>query len=58
MSRGLPGFGALFGLVVGLVFSAWPETHLQVAQDDLCILCTHGVSTRAKKRDSQEWDFS
>ena len=38
----------------------WPETHSQVAQADLCILCTHGGSTRAKKKtgawrcDSQE----
>ena len=31
------------------VVSAWPVTLLQAAQDDLCILCTHGVSTRAKK---------
>ena len=43
--------GLVVGFVVLLVFSTWPETHLQAAQDDLCILCTHGVSTRAKKSD-------
>ena len=47
------GFGAvclvllLFGLRV--VAPSWPETHSQVAQADLCILCTHGGSIRAKK---------
>ena len=30
-------------------FSFPGRRHSQVAQDDLCILCTHGVSTRAKK---------
>ena len=43
--------GLVVGFVVLLVFSTWPETHLQAAQDDLCILCTHGVSTRAKTSD-------
>ena len=56
MSRFLPGLGPVFVclvLVVGCLalfgVSAWPVTLLQVAQDDLCILCTHGVSIRAKK---------
>ena len=48
-----PALCCLFVLGVGcllcLVVSAWPVTLLQVAQDDLCILCTYGVSTRAKK---------
>ena len=36
-------------VVFGLFLISWPTTHLQVAQDDLCIFCAHGVSTRAKK---------
>ena len=39
---------------VSLVLSSWPVTQLYIAQDDLCNLCTHGVSTRAKKNSLQE----
>ena len=42
--------GCLLCLVVFLfsVLAFWPVTQ-PMAQDDLCNLCTHGVSTRAKK---------
>ena len=42
-------FGCLLGLVCFFVAPTWPETHSQVAQADLCTLCTQGGSIRAKK---------
>ena len=43
------GFWWCFWLPFLCFFFFLAEDSLQVAQDDLCILCTHGVSTRTKK---------
>ena len=48
---------AVVWLAFLFVALSWPETHPHVAQADLCILCAHGGSTRAKKESLCPWQL-